>query len=156
MADFRLIALDPSRYAPLHALDDDALRVHRARWVTVDRHPGYPCRASLEDARPGERVLLLHHTHHAVDGPYRSAGPIFLRPGAAQAQPAMNTLPESLRRRTLSLRGYAADGAMVASALVDGSEAAPAIAALLDDPAVATVHVHNAGAGCYACAAERA
>lgn len=156
MADFRLTALDPLPYTPLFGLDADALRAHRARWVAVDSHPGYPCRVSLEDAQPGERVLLVQHTHHAVDGPYRSAGPIFLRPGAARAQPAMNTLPESLRRRTLSLRGYAADGAMVASALVDGREAAPAIAALLDDPAVATLHVHNAGAGCYACAAERA
>ena len=156
MANFRLIALDPLPYAPLFDLDADALRPHRARWVAVDSHPGYPCRVSLEDAQPGERVLLVQHTHHAVDGPYRSAGPIFLRPGAAVARPQTNTLPESLRRRPLSLRGYDTDGAMVATALVDGHEAAPVISGLLDNPAVATLHIHNARPGCFACAVERA
>ena len=156
MADFRLTALDPARYAPLFDLDGDALRPHHARWMEVDSHPGYPCRVSLEDAQPGERVLLVHHTHHAVDGPYRSAGPIFLRPGVAIARPAINALPESLRRRPLSLRGYDAKGAMITTALVDGHEAGPVIAGLLDNPAVATLHVHNARPGCFACAVERA
>lgn len=156
MADFRLRALDPTPYAPLFDLDDAALHARGARRIRVDSHPGYPCRVSLEDALPGERVLLVHHIHHAVDGPYRSAGPIFLRPGAAMAQPALNTLPQSLRRRPLSLRGYDAGGAMIATALVDGEAAGPAIADLLDNPAITTLHVHNARPGCFACAVERA
>jgi hypothetical protein len=156
MADFRLRALDPAPFAALFGLDDAALRSHRARWVAVDSHPGYPCRVSLEDALPGERVLLVQHTHHAVEGPYRAAGPIYLRPQAQPAQPPVNSLPASLLRRTLSLRGYDAAGSMVATALVEGHAAAAAIGSLLDDPQVATLHVHNARAGCFACAVERA
>jgi hypothetical protein len=84
----QFVALDPLPFRELHALDDGALRARGARRMTCVDAPGMPCRVSLEDARPGERVLLLTHRHLDVDTPYRSDGPIYVREGASRALPA--------------------------------------------------------------------
>jgi hypothetical protein len=118
--------------------------------------PGYPCRVSLEDAEPGERLLLLTFEHHGVDSPYRASGPIYVREGAVQADPAVNEVPLQLRRRLLSVRAYSAAGMMRDASVVEGKDLEGAVETLFADPKVAYLHLHNAIPGCYAARVERA
>jgi hypothetical protein len=111
---------------------------------------------SLVDAEVGESLILLPYEHHAVDTPYRAAGPIYVREGAARAIPAVDEVPELLRRRLLSLRAYDAEGTMRDAAVAEGAALEGALAALFADPKVAYIHLHNALPGCYAARADRA
>ena len=63
---FRIHALPAARFAPLFALSDDELAARDIRRVVADQAASFPCRVSLLDAEPGERLLLLPHEHHAV------------------------------------------------------------------------------------------
>ena len=51
------------------------------RRVTIDAPHSAPCRVTLQDAAPGEQVLLLPFAHHMAHSPYRASGPIFVREG---------------------------------------------------------------------------
>jgi hypothetical protein len=152
---FRITALDPARFAPLFALSDEDLARHLARRMIVAESPGTPCRVSLADAEPGEEVLLVNHTHLDAASPYRASHAVFVRRDAVRAEPAAGEVPEMLRRRTLSLRGFDADAMLVAADLAEGTDLAPALDRLLADPAVAHVDIHFARHGCYAARAER-
>ncbi|MCE3004936.1 MAG: DUF1203 domain-containing protein [Xanthomonadaceae bacterium] len=147
----QFLALDPATFAPLQALDEAALRQRGARRLTCETTPGMPCRVSLEDARPGERVLLLTHRHLDVDTPYRADGPIYVREGAVRAQLAPGEVPALLRLRLLSLRAYDAKGYLRDADAVEGRDLEPVLARLLAGPKVARVQVHYAKTGCYAC-----
>ena len=83
--------------------------------MVVDSKPGFPCRITLEDAEPGERVLLINYEHQPAHSPYRAIGPIFVRESAVPAYDA-DTVPPSLRSRVLSLRAYDTDGMIVEAA----------------------------------------
>lgn len=152
--DFRIEGLEPDAFQPLFALDDEALAARGVRRQTADHTPGFPCRVSLEDAEPGEEVLLLNFEHHAVDSPYRAAGPIFVRRGAVRFS-AVNVVPPVLRPRLLSLRAYDARGTMVGADVREGADFEAAIERLFEDPSAAYVHVHNAKPGCFACRVDR-
>lgn len=148
--DIRIRGLDP---APFHALFEagpDELAARRAVVRIADSHPGFPCRASLDDALPGETVLLVNHTHQDAETPFHSAHAVYVRLAAETAYDAVNDVPPALLRRTLSLRGFDADGWLLSFRLVPGSETLGAARELLADPRVAYVHAHYAGAGCYA------
>jgi len=153
---FRISALPLAPFAPLFGLDDDALARLGARRRIAREMPGYPCRVSLEDAEPGERLLLLTFEHHGVDSPYRASGPIYVREGAVQAEPAVNEVPLQLRRRLLSVRAYSAAGMMRDASVVEGADLEGAVETLFADPKVAYLHLHNAIPGCYAARVERA
>src|SRR5215813_8669360 len=107
---FRAVGLDLSQFEPLFALDNAALAARGMRRMTADAKPGFPCRVSLEDAEPGERLILLPFEHQDADSPYRSSGAIFVRERAAQAFDQVGVVPPVLRGRMLSLRGYDAAG----------------------------------------------
>jgi hypothetical protein len=147
----QFLSLDPAPFAALRALDDDALRALGARRMVCIESPGMPCRVSLEDARPGERVLLLNHRHLDVDTPYRADGPVYVREGADPARPAPGEVPALLRSRLLSLRAYDEKGYLRDADVVDGAALEPVLARLLAAPRVARVQVHFAKTGCFAC-----
>jgi hypothetical protein len=65
-------------------------------------------------------------------------------------------VPDAVRSRLLSVRAYDQEGMMMRSEVVDGSALADWATRHLADPSVATIHVHNAKAGCYSCRIERA
>src|SRR5690606_3431749 len=112
-------------------------------------------RVSLEDARAGERLVLVNHASNAVEGPYRSAFAIFVREGAAQAR-YIGELPPVFQGRALSLRAYGATGDLVTARLsptVDEHE--PAIRELLADLRVDRIDAHNAAHGCFAARIDR-
>lgn len=154
--DFRISGLDPTPFLPLYGLSDEALSQRGIRRAICDEHPGYPDRVTLRDAEPGQRVLLLNHTHLPHAGPYRSSHAIFVTEGAERAFDAVNTLPPVLLPRTLSLRAFDRDQMMVDADLVEGAQAETLIARLFSDPRVEYIHAHFARRGCFACRIDRA
>jgi len=155
MATFRLVGLEPGLFEPFFALDAAALAATGARRVRADSMPGYPCRISLEDAQPGDELLLLPFEHLGTRSPYRAGGPVYVRAGARRAVLAPGVLPPYVTRRLMSVRAYDAESMMVAGEVCEGAEAAPLLDRLLADPAVAFIHLHNAGRGCFSCRVER-
>ena len=155
MANFQLQALDAAPFEPLFELDDSELRARGIRRRVVDSFPGFPCRISLEDAMPGEDVLLLPFEHHAVDSPYRASGPIYVRRGVSRAEPAPGEVPDYVLRRLISLRAYDGEHMMLSGEVVPGGEVAAQLTRLFDDPRIEYVHLHNARPGCYSCLALR-
>ena len=151
---YRIAGLDPAEFAPLWAMDEAELARHGARRVAADADRGFPCRVTLEDARAGEPLLLVHHVHHDVDGPYRSAFAIFVR-GEAEQAVYVDDCPPCFDGRTLSLRGFDDTGALAEARLAAPGEADAAIRALLADPRIAHINAHNAAAGCFAARIER-
>lgn len=153
---FRITGLDPESFVHLRGLDAAALAAHGARRVVADAHPGYPCRVSLEDAEPGESLILLHWAHHDSGSPYRGGGPIFIREAALERFDAVDLVPLQQRRRILSVRAYDSSGDMRHGRVIDGEGLAALAEELFADVGVAFLHVHNAGRGCYACRVDRA
>jgi uncharacterized protein DUF1203 len=153
---FRISALAAEGFAPLFALSDAVLAARGIRRVVADEKPGFPCRVSLEDAEVGETLLLLHHLHHDVPGPYRASGPIYVRARAATATPAPGEVPASVRGRLLSYRSYDADGMLRMADVAEGRDLESIVGRMFADPSVHYLHVHNARPGCYSCRIDRA
>ncbi len=145
---FRILGLSPEPFAPLFALDDDELLARGVHGFEADEPHSAPCRISLEDAQPGERLLLLNHEHQPALSPFRASGPIFVRDQAAVAFDAMDLVPDALQRRTLSVRAYDASAMMVKGQVVAGAELAGLLNDWLEDAAVKEVHLHYAARGC--------
>ena len=152
---FRFLGLSPVSFRPLLLLNDDALVARGARRMIADKKPGFPCRVSLEDAEPGERVLMVPYEHQSVHSPYRASGPIFVRESAASAYDATD-VPPVLNGRLLSLRAYDNAGMMTDADVVPSEGVETALERLLGCPDAAYVHIHNAKRGCFACRVERA
>jgi Protein of unknown function (DUF1203) len=153
---FRISGLPLARFAPLFSMSDDALAAFQIERRIADRKPGYPCRVSLQDAEPGERVLLLNFAHHSVHNPYRSNHAIFVRERAIEAAPRLDEIPEVIRLRLISVRAFDAADMMMDADVVHGRELAPMIERMLADQRVAYLHLHNAKPGCYAARVDRA
>ena len=152
---FRLVALDAAQFAPLHALDDEALAAQGIVRRIVPEEGGVPCRVSLEDAAPGERVLLLPFVHHDVPGPYRASGPIYVRENVRTARLEPGEIPAMLAKRPLSVRAYDAHHMLKESDVVEGRDLRAAIERAFADAEVTYIHLHNARPGCFNCAVER-
>lgn len=154
---FRIHPLPLAPFRPLFALDDVALLEIGARRMAAGSPNAAPCRVSLVDAEPGERLILLNHRHlDAPASPYRSGGPIFVREAAAEAAPEPGEVPDMLGRRLLSARVYDSDWMMTDADVVEGRDLAGRLEDWLSDPAVSTVHLHTARRGCFMAAATRA
>jgi hypothetical protein len=146
--------LDPAPFAPLFALSDEELA---ARGITVMRAgETSPCRVSLDEAAPGDRLLLVNHMHQPADTPYRASHAIFVAQGSTRRAAYRDTLPPVMRTRPLSIRAFDAAHMMIDADLVDGAAATPLIERMLADPATAYLHVHFAKRGCFAATVVRA
>ena len=152
---YRIAGLDPVQFAPLWEMGPARLAGHGARRVTAEADRGFPCRVTLEDAREGERLMLVHHVHHDVTGPYRSAFAIFVREGAEEPAVYEDRCPPCFEGRTLSLRGFDGEGTLAEARLAAPGEADAAIRALLADDRIAYINAHNAAAGRFAARIER-
>jgi hypothetical protein len=152
---FRVKGLDRSQFEPFFALGDAGLEARGMRRLITDAKPGFPCRVSLEDAAPGERVLLLGYEHQPSRTPFRASGPIFVREAARAVFDGVDELPPVFAGRLLSLRAYDAEGMMVDADVVEGSNAEGLIARLLARADTEYLHAHYARRGCYACRIER-
>jgi uncharacterized protein DUF1203 len=154
--DFQFVALPIETFTSLFAMSDAELASRGARRMTVDAHPGYPCRVSLMDARVGERVILTHFPHHDANSPYQSTGPIFVRESAQIALPRINEIPTMFAHRLLSVRAYDHSAMMKGARVVEGKGLEGTIRDFFTDEAIAYLHIHNAAPGCFNCAVRRA
>lgn len=152
---FRITGLDPAPFRHLYGLSDDELTAHGAKRYVADAKPGFPDRVEVRDAEPGETLLLLNYEHQPADTPYRASHAIFVREGAERAYEGIDSIPDPLRVRPISLRAFNGTDEMVDADLVDGSALEPLIARFLDNPEVAYLHAHYAKRGCYAARIER-
>lgn len=146
---YQVIALDATEFANLYGLDRDELAKRGVERHTVLEKPGYPCRVSLVDCDVGEKVLLMNYEHQPADTPYRSSHAIFVRDGAETAVIEKNTIPELLRIRTLSVRAFDSEGAMVDAEVIDGEKLANLIDRMFEIDSIVYLQVHNAGRGCF-------
>lgn len=153
---YRITGLEPTDFAPLFALDDEALAARGAVRLTATADRGFPCRVSLEDARAGETLLLLNHASHDVATPYRSTYAIYVREAADRAARFEDTTPPVFEGRPLGLRAFDADGMLQGAALALPGEADARIRDLFADERIAYIHAHNAAHGCFAARVERA
>lgn len=154
--NFRISGLPLAEFAPLFSLSDAELAKRNIVRRVADGPRGFPCRVSLQDAAPGESLLLLNYEHQAAATPYRSSHAIYVRENASEATPAVNEIPMVLRTRLLSVRAFDASGFMTQADVVDGEALAPVIARLFAEPDVLYLHLHNAKPGCYAARVDRA
>lgn len=152
---YAIRGLDPARFAPLFAMAADDLGRHRAVRIRAAADHGFPCRVSLRDAGEGDELVLVHHTHHAVETPYRGAFAIYVRKDAATAAEFVDECPPVFMGRPLALRGYDAAGMLVAARLASPGEADAAIRVLLEDASIAYIDAHNAAYGCFAARVTR-
>jgi hypothetical protein len=153
---FRIVGLPLQEFAPLFSLNETQLARKGAHRLIADKKPGFPCRVSLQDAEPGEAVVLLSYAHHAIESPYRASGPIFVRESADEVALAPGEIPAVLPTRLLSMRGYDESGMMLSANVVEGREIKAQIENCFADPRINYIHLHNAGPGCYSCRVERA
>ena len=153
---FQVRALPAREFESLFGQSEAALRQAGVVVQMADAKPGFPCRVSLRDAEPGERVLLLNYEHQKAATPYRSAHAIYVIDGAEEAKPEAGDVPEELASRLLSVRAFSEDGMILGAEVVEGRQAAPLFERMLADPRVGYLHVHYAKYGCYAARVERA
>jgi hypothetical protein len=152
---FQISALRRDDFEELFQLDDHELSARGATRYRASQKPGFPCRVSLQDAEPGEQVLLVPYRHQSARSPYRASGPIFVRESAQTASIPADTVPPLLRSRMLSVRAYDARDLMIDAEVIDGRDLELSLTRLLDNERVGYVHVHFAGPGCYACRVDR-
>jgi hypothetical protein len=122
---------------------------------TGRRGAGLPCRISLDDAKPGETLILVNYEHQSAPTPFRASHAIFVREGVEPVA-AVDEMPPALRRRLLALRAFDADGMMRAADIVEGAQARGLIEKLFENPEIAYLHAHYAKWGCYAARIDRA
>lgn len=151
---YMIQGLSPDRFAPLFAMDAAELAAINARRVTATADKGFPCRISLQDARAGEALILLHHVSHDVATPYRSAYAIYVRPGVDAAR-YRDEPPPVFAGRPIALRAFDAAGMLQGARLVAPGEADAAIRDLFGDAGIAYIDAHNAAHGCFAARIER-
>ncbi len=153
---FRIVGLPEKDFAPLFGLSDDQLAERgAARRIADARSPGYPCRVSLTDSKPGEVLLLVNYEHHPVNSPYGMRSAIFVRQGE-KTYDEIDQVPEQLRIRQLAGRAFDADAMMIGWELINGHELESAIERLFADPRAEYLQVHCAAPDCYAAKVTRA
>ena len=152
---FRITGLPAEHFAPLFAMTDAELAKRGAvRQIADTRDPGYPCRISLTDSRPGDELILVNYEHHPVASPYRMRFAVYVRKGEERFE-AIDEVPAQLRGRALAVRAFDASAMMVGWELVEGRDLEAAIGRLFADERAGYLHIHFAAPGCYAARVDR-
>jgi hypothetical protein len=152
---FRLSGLPASLFRPLFALNDSELQRRGAEKRVTKTGDDYPCRVSLEVAKPGETVILVPYEHQSALSPYRSSGPVFVRESAQDSFDRTDEIPEQMRPRLMSLRAYNSSHYIVGADVSPGAELGGLAARFFERPDVSYIHVHHARWGCYVCRIDR-
>ena len=152
---YSISGLDPAPFAHLSGLSDLELAAHGAVRMIAEAYPGFPCRVTLDDAAPGEALLLVNHVSHDGNNPYRASHAIFVGERVTKAACFIDQIPPSLDRRILSLRGFDRAGMMRDAVLAQPGGADGAVRVMLSDPLIDHIDAHNATRGCFAARIER-
>lgn len=147
---YRIEGLDPAAFA-----DTRSLLAAGAIRMTAEQSNAYPCRITLEDAQPGESLILLNHVSADVATPFRASHAIFIREQAGAASRHVDAVPPVVARRATSLRGFDAAGMIRDAILAPPGEADAGIRRLLEKEEIVHVDIHTATWGCFLARAER-
>jgi hypothetical protein len=142
-------------FQPLFGLDDVGLAVHGAVRTTAGATGRYPCRVTLEDAKPGETLLLINYQHQDADTPYRSNYAIYVNEAATRKRRLAGELPPVLRDRPIALRAFDEAGMLIGAELALADDVDAAIGRQFANPDAAYLHAHNAAHGCFAARIDR-
>jgi hypothetical protein len=148
--------LDPAPFREIRGLCDAELAERNIVRRRADARPGFPCRVTLEDAEPGETLLLLNYEDHAVATPYRNAYAIYVRENAEAAPELHDMLPAVFAGRPIALRAFDDDGMLRTATLALRDDADARIRDLFATPEIAYINAHNAAHGCFAARIDRA
>lgn len=117
---------------------------------------GYPCRVSLRDNEIGEVVFALSYEYHAVNGPFRSRGPIYVRENARPYEPELSRVPAMLESWLLSVRAYDAKHRLVLGEVTPGERVDTVITECFSQNChTRYIQIHHAQNGCFLCNANR-
>jgi hypothetical protein len=152
---YQISGLERAQFAELFSMTDAQLSARGAIRVVAGADNGWPCRISLEDAKAGESLILLHHVSHDVATPYRSAYAIYLRENALEAAEYIDQIPPVFEGRPLGLRAFDQDGMLRSATLALSGEADAKIRMLFESEDIAYIHAHNAAHGCFVAKVER-
>jgi hypothetical protein len=155
VSSFQLVGIDHEPFEPLFRLTDAELRDRGARRCVATESPGFPCRISLQDAAPGEELLLLPFAHQPANSPYRSSGPIFVRRGAKRRALGVDEVSPYVTTRLMSVRVYDNADMIVAASVCEGAQVADCIREHFANPSASYIHLHNAKRGCFSCRVNR-
>ena len=153
---YSITGLPVEDFQPLFGLSEAELAKRNIVRMTADAALGYPCRVLLEDAQPGDTLLLLNHEYQPAHTPYQGRHAIFVNERATAPRTFVDEVPPVLTvRKAISLRGFDADDMIVDADVVPGAEVEELILKLFQNPDIAYIHAHNAGRGCFAARIDR-
>jgi len=153
---YQITGLDPALFQKYFSLSPEALAPLGVSFVTADDSvPGFPCRVSLADAAPGERLLLINHEHLSTASPYRSAHAIYVAENSTTLTSLTDQIPAYISDRIISVRAFDRSDMMVEGDVVEGAQVEDVIIRYLDIPGVTYLHLHFARRGCYAARVDR-
>ena len=153
---FQICALPEGMFDHVFDLTEEQRAAQNVVTVTATADGGYPCRISLEDADPGETLILVNHAHLDVASPYASKHAVYVRENATAAKLQPDEVPPVLISRLLSVRAFDGNGMIVDADVLDGTQLADKLGEFFDNSQVEFIHVHFAKPGCYAARAVRA
>lgn len=154
---YSITGLPVEPFQPLFGLSDEELAKRNVVRMTSDSPIGYPCRVLLEDAKPGDTLLLLNHEYQPAETPSQGRHAIFVNEAATAPRSFVDEVPPVLTvRKFLSLRAFDADHMMIDADVVPGADVEALILRLFEEPRTAYIHAHNAGRGCFAARIDRA
>ena len=153
---FQIHALSSTPYTALFSLTDSELNQRNIVKTIVEEQNCYPCRVSLEDADIGETVILVNYSHLPEASPFQASHAIFVRQNATQATPEVDSIPQMITRRLISVRAFDAEHLMLTADVVEGEELKQMIGNMLEDNKVQYLHLHYARPGCFAAKVTRA
>ena len=108
-----------------------------------------PCRSCLRISKVPEDLILLSYRPLADKNPYAEIGPVFIHAHSCEAYSKRHIFPEDFLPRSLLVRAYDANGAIVDAALAGPGDAQRCAVAFLEDAKVQEIHVRSATYGCY-------
>jgi hypothetical protein len=150
---FRVVPIDPGVVERARREQRSPQYGHPA---TVELAKGYgPCRSCLRVFRQGEedRLLFTFNPVPAASG-LPQPGPIFVHADSCTPFDG-DGMPADLRGLPLFLEGFGRGGWLVRRAPVEHGDVEAALAALGDAPALETILIRNAEAGCFIARVER-
>jgi hypothetical protein len=154
---YSITGLPVEPFRPFFGLPDEELAKLGMVRMTADSSVGFPCRVLLEDAQPGDSLLLLNHEYQPAETPYQGRHAIFVNERATAPATFVDEVPAVLSvRKAISVRAFDEAGMMLDADVVPGDEVEALIVRLLENPQAAYLHAHNAGRGCFAARIDRA
>lgn len=153
---FQIHALSSTPYTALFSLTDSELNQRNIVKTIVEEQNSYPCRVSLEDADIGETVILVNYSHLPEASPFQASHAIFVRQHATQATPEVDSIPQMITRRLISVRAFDAEHLMLTADVVEGEKLKQMIGNMLENDKVQYLHLHYARPGCFAAKVTRA